>query len=336
MISTVTVVIPTYNRTDRLSRVLDSVLMSDIKGLQSVEIIVVDDGSTVPVKPLVESKQVEVPFTLKYLSQPNSGPGAARNHGFRKASHEIVLFVDDDILVFPDLIALHMEAHRLLPGSVIFGKCPYFPVEPSTAPSRYLNSLVDEGFEAIGVNDKEGFFKMEIIASGNLSVEKGLFEGRDAYGHDLKIPVGEEYELSAYLAERNIPIYFSPKIQGWHLQPATLEDCCEQNYKYGLGIAELAAKRPDVLKLDQPRKIYETNREIRADDPTELKAKKAIRRVLASKWGRKILTAAARTGERIIPIDRLLFYSYRLAIGSYFAAGILDGIKLFAKEKQEC
>src|SRR6476661_6291621 len=163
----ITVVIPTYNRPEQLGKVLDHLLASDVAGFSNVDVIVVDDGSKVPARYIVESLRPSGVFRLRYIYQENSGPAEARNHGFREADHEIVLFIDDDILVFPGLIGKHFEAHQAFPGSVIFGKCPFVVPEPETASYRFLSSL--------GENGSGGYERVNVVASGNLSVEKAMF-----------------------------------------------------------------------------------------------------------------------------------------------------------------
>ena len=331
----ISIVIPTYNRNDQLLAVLRELLKSEVESTDSVEIIIVDDGSPISVENEVLKLSSAPPFSIKCLTQKNAGPAEARNNGFKHSSNELVLFIDDDILVFPDLIKRHAEAHREKPRSVIFGQSPYLESNETTPAYRYLNQLVDQSFRSVGAAQTDKYVRVDIVASGNLSVAKSLFTDRAVYAPGLKVPVGEEYELSAYLKERNIPIYFCPGIKGWHLQKATLEDTCIQNYKYGLGIAELAAKRPDVLeRLEQPRMIFETNREIRRGDSLGLKVKKAIRSSIASEAIRKVMLGSTKLAERLIPIDPLLFAGYRLTIGTYFAAGIKDGITRFGKEDQ--
>ncbi len=128
----VSVAIPTYNRGERLGPTLDALLASDTSGLDAVEIIVVDDGSPEPVAPVVESRVACPPISLRCVRQPNAGPAAARNTGFRASCGEIVLFVDDDILCPANLVRLHVESHRRIPGSVIFGRSPYTEPDPMT------------------------------------------------------------------------------------------------------------------------------------------------------------------------------------------------------------
>ncbi len=326
----ISIVIPTYNRLEQIAEVLDKIFASDADGFEDVEVIVVDDGSKIPARDIVEAMRAQEPFRLKYIYQENAGPAEARNRGFRDAEHENVLFIDDDILVFPDLVRKHADAHAKYPGSVVFGQSPYPPMDDPTPAFRYLNLLADESLETVGALSKEECIKVEIVASGNLSVEKKLFRGRDVYSPGLMIPVGEEYELSAYLAKNSIPLLFFPEIKGWHLQPATITDSCNQNYKYGLGIAELAAKRPDVLTLEQPRHIFEANSEIKRDDRTLVKIKKSLRKIMSHAPVRNSILLIVKAVENILPLERILFPLYRLTVGNFFAAGIADGRKRYA------
>lgn len=85
----ISVIIPTFNRAAFLPTALDSVYAQT--GV-SVQVIVVDDGST------DETSQVMQAWAAKvtYLYQPNRGPAAARNRGLAAARGEWVAFLDSD------------------------------------------------------------------------------------------------------------------------------------------------------------------------------------------------------------------------------------------------
>ena len=89
------VVIPTYNRVERLTKVLSALAKQTVARCE-FEVIVVSDGSTDGTDEYLEN--VDLPYRLVYSRQPNTGPSAARNHGTRLATGEIVLFIDDDVL----------------------------------------------------------------------------------------------------------------------------------------------------------------------------------------------------------------------------------------------
>ena len=73
----VSVVIPTYGRGDRLGATLGALLASDTRGLDAVEIIVVDDGSPEPVDLVVEGRVACPPVSLSCIRQPMP-PGLPR------------------------------------------------------------------------------------------------------------------------------------------------------------------------------------------------------------------------------------------------------------------
>jgi|TARA_B100001079_G_scaffold252585_1_gene245825 glycosyltransferase involved in cell wall biosynthesis len=84
----ISVIIPTFNRAHTLPRALDSVM---VQTLQSMEIIIVDDGST------DETNAVLADYPgLCIISQDNRGVSAARNVGIEKAGGEWLAFLDSD------------------------------------------------------------------------------------------------------------------------------------------------------------------------------------------------------------------------------------------------
>ena len=86
----VSVIIPVYNGERFLRAAIESVLAQDY---QSVEIIVVDDGSTDGTAAIARSFP-----DVRYLYQSNEGPAAARNTGVAAAKGELLAFMDADDL----------------------------------------------------------------------------------------------------------------------------------------------------------------------------------------------------------------------------------------------
>lgn len=89
----ISVVIPTYNRGELLSRAIQSVFKQQYP---CDEIIVVDDGSTDKTHELVAAhSKVKYPV-VKYVYQPNKGPAAARNLGIKQSKYSFIAFLDSD------------------------------------------------------------------------------------------------------------------------------------------------------------------------------------------------------------------------------------------------
>jgi glycosyltransferase involved in cell wall biosynthesis len=87
----VSVIVPTYNRADRLERSLNSIVSQTY---QDFELIVVDDGSTDKTSKLMKSFS-----KAQYISmKKNSGVSKARNVGLSVAKGELICFLDSDDL----------------------------------------------------------------------------------------------------------------------------------------------------------------------------------------------------------------------------------------------
>jgi GT2 family glycosyltransferase len=104
--SSVSVVIPTYNRAALLEITLRSILA---QSEPPSEIIVVDDGSS-DATPTVCANQ---PPSVKYIRQENRGLSAARNRGIRLASGNWVALCDSDDCWHPRKLEYQLAALRV-------------------------------------------------------------------------------------------------------------------------------------------------------------------------------------------------------------------------------
>ena len=91
------IVIPTYNRPQELSRCLTA-LAKEVGNDGQCEVIVVDDCSEASVKALLLSECSSHGYAYHYQKQ-NSGAAACRNAGIEIAQGDWVCFIDDDVEV---------------------------------------------------------------------------------------------------------------------------------------------------------------------------------------------------------------------------------------------
>lgn len=128
MSSKVSVIIPNFNYGRYVAETLDSVLAQTYL---DYEIIFIDDGST------DNSLEVAQSYPVKVLAQPNQGVSAARNNGAAYASGDYLLFLDSDDLLYPDTLAVMVEALDAAPASVgyVYGQLQYFGEKNDIFPS---------------------------------------------------------------------------------------------------------------------------------------------------------------------------------------------------------
>ncbi len=115
------IVIPTYNRKDSLVRTLES-LDRQIYPAERTEVIIVDDGGNDETACVVGYR---FGFELYYLRQENQGAAIARNNGAMKSRGDVLVFIDDDITLFPDYLS--EIAKRVTPGTLAMGL--WYPYE---------------------------------------------------------------------------------------------------------------------------------------------------------------------------------------------------------------
>jgi glycosyltransferase involved in cell wall biosynthesis len=143
----VSVVIPTYNRADKVSKTIESVLAQTFTNL---EVIVVDDGSTDNTEQVLSSS---FGGRIRYYAQANQGASVARNRGIQEARGRWIAFLDSDDLWVPEKLERQLKALEQF-GSE-FGACYtdtrlYNHPETRTMFQMAENSYRHEG--TIGVN----------------------------------------------------------------------------------------------------------------------------------------------------------------------------------------
>ena len=102
----VSIIIPTYNRANLLSRAIKSVLNQTFKDF---ELIIVDDGSTDNTRQVVEGFQKRDP-RIKYIWQENfGGPAKPINAGLKVAQGEYIAFIESDDEWLPEKLERQLE-----------------------------------------------------------------------------------------------------------------------------------------------------------------------------------------------------------------------------------
>lgn len=158
------IVMPTYQRRDVVCEAVRALTRVRYSG--QIELIVVVDGSTDGTADALRA--IPVPFPSRVVEQPNGGASEARNRGAALARNGIILFLDDDMIVEPDLIEQHARFHCEGADAVI-GNTPIHP----GSPAGFLPESVARWIASTSVNSPLSPFD---IFSGQLSVRRPLFE----------------------------------------------------------------------------------------------------------------------------------------------------------------
>ena len=103
----VSVIIPCYNHGHFLSEAIMSLFQQNYP---SIEIVVVDDGSTDNTREVAESfAGIKEGVEVKYVFKNNGGLSAARNTGVEKSKGELLVFLDADDWLYPEAIETNFQ-----------------------------------------------------------------------------------------------------------------------------------------------------------------------------------------------------------------------------------
>jgi glycosyltransferase involved in cell wall biosynthesis len=134
----VSVLIPTYNRGYAIHRAIDSALAQDC---ESIEILVIDDGSTDGTRELIRQRYQGDP-RVRYFYKDNGGVSSARNLGIRECRGEFLAFLDSDDWWLPGKLALQLAGLRLVPeAGMIWTEMQAVGAEGQVLHPRFLRQI---------------------------------------------------------------------------------------------------------------------------------------------------------------------------------------------------
>lgn len=239
----VSVVIPTRNRKGPLLRLLRS-LERQTAPASSFEVIVVDDGGDDGTADELVGYHPFYP--LRVLRAGGHGPAAARNRGARAAAHRLLLFLDDDLEAWPELVAEHLAAHTDGEEMAVVGA--YFPDHrPTRDPFRILaRNWWEETFAEMGRSGHRAGYRD--LLSGNLSVARSAFLEWGGFDEGFQGARCEDWELGARLVQRGVSIVYRARAAATHHEVDTLslDRALADARREGRGFARLDRLHPEL------------------------------------------------------------------------------------------
>ncbi len=229
------VIIPVYNGAHTLARCLAALERQTIPRSE-YEIIVVDDNSG------DTTREIASGFSVRLLTQPHSGPAAARNFGVSEARGKIVLFTDADAEPTSDWIA-----HMLAPfaDQRIAGAKGAYRTRQREWAARFVQIEYEEKYARMA---RTQYIDVVDTYSAAYRREVALRDG----GFDEFFPSAstEDAEFSFRLAKQGYRFVFVPNAIVYHCHAATLLKYCRRKFKIGYWRVRVHERHPDKLISD--------------------------------------------------------------------------------------
>lgn len=282
----VSIVIPTHNRRLVLQRALTS-LAGQSYPSSLLEVIVVADGCTDG----TEHVSITPPLQGRVIPQPQSGPAAARNAGAAAATGDLLLFVDDDVEAWPELVEAHVQAHAVVPAAALV--VGYLSASPDNGGELFCTALRgwwDVMFERMRQPGHR--FTYADVLSGNCSISRRFFHA--VGGFETELRCHEDYEFGLRVLQAGGVIGFEPAAGGTHQDVTDLPRSLRRKYEEGTADVWIARAHPDVwpaLPLARP--------------PVSRHASRLRERALNRRWPGRVFDIAARRYLTVLARARL-------------------------------
>jgi GT2 family glycosyltransferase len=244
-----TVVVPTRDRWWYLKRCL-GFLANQTAPHHEYEVVVVDDGSTDGTPGGVDALRTGDGPRLRCLRRRPLGPAAARNSGIREAEGEVILFLGDDIMACPELVARHVRYHRDNPdpGAAALGRVTW---SPELRISPFMRWLEDGGpqFSYGTIPDPDNVAPAHFYTA-NVSVKRAFMMKWGLFDESLRHAAFEDFDLGRRLAGMGLKLVLLSDAWAYHLHPTTLATACRRMRRLGEAAATLSRKYPDFVWVE--------------------------------------------------------------------------------------
>lgn len=236
----VSVIIATYNRCKLLARTLPALLTQQFPS-EEYEVIVVVDGSTDGTSEFLHSFSGH--GNLHVVEQANRGQAAAINTGIRVARGDLLLFLDDDILCGPTLVAEHAGAVRSGNDCLVYGPVMIAPGELDPLAGDWARSFCDQFFETkVREAPEQGWYGC--MASANSSAPRAVIHS--VGGLDESFSRGNDVDLGVRLLKAGFRFCHQPGAVTHQIFQKSRRDVIEDASGEGIAEIRLCRKYPEL------------------------------------------------------------------------------------------
>ncbi len=218
----ISVVIPAYRREDILIQCMVSLDHDAITSGIECELCIVDDGSGIDEGAVRTAADMSIPLRWQAFNTPR-GRGAARNAGINKATNDIIIFLDGDMVIEPGFLSAHQNAHLSNPKTAVIGRI----IWPDGG--SFYKYIGTRGAAKLKPGDAVPPW---YFVTGNASLERKDIPDRP-FDETLPGWGGEDLDLGMRLNASGIRFITVPDAQSYHYFDGTLRSHIVRTEDYG-------------------------------------------------------------------------------------------------------
>ena len=293
---TLSVIVPCYNSSRELEQCLDALGASTYNDF---DVLVVDDGSVERIESIVLTRG----FRYLRIDGPG-GPARARNHGARHVAGTYVVFIDADVVVHRDTLAVMAET--LAKDAVLCGVIGTYDDKPG-----------DPGFVSQFKNlfhhyvHRHSAGPVATFWSGCGVLRRDVFLAAGGFDEvRYRRPAIEDIELGTWLSAAGHRIVLEPRVQCKHLKRWSLSNMIRTDV-WGRGVPWTR------LMLRRGKVVNNLNVTIGQRACVAL-VYLALLMVPLAAWRPEFLLAAAACGVAVTVMNRHFYRYFAVHRGAWF------------------
>ncbi len=233
------IIIPLYNRPQEIKELLDSLTSQQYKGF---EVIVVEDGSSMPAQDIVESYRDKL--DVHYYAKVNEGQGFARNYGFSQAKGDYYIVFDSDILVPNDYLLSVLQGLDRDRWDAFGG--PDAAHHSFTAIQKAISYSMTSPFTTGGIRGNKQHVGQFHPRSFNMGISKEVYEKTGGFKLSRR---SEDIEFSIRMLSNGFRVGLIPEAFVYHKRRADFFQFFKQTHSFGKGRIDIYQLYPSELKL---------------------------------------------------------------------------------------
>ncbi len=213
------------------------------------ELVIVDDGSRDETAALLE--RIDFPVPVQRVQRANGGLAAARNTGLELARGRLVLFVNDDTIAAPELVAEHLRAHAALAAAddshpwAVLGSFEQPPAALDNLLLRYLEHST-EVFAYSAMRPEVDYDGLRFYTC-NVSVPLAAVRAAGDFDTDFRHYGCEDTELALRLEAQGLRVRFVPTARARHRHFMDFDYFARRQRMVAKAFVRLFRKHPHAL-----------------------------------------------------------------------------------------
>lgn len=247
---TFSLIIPTYQRPEQLSRCLRALAQLDYPR-DCYEVIVIDDGSETLMDHVVTPFMDNLAVML--IRQAHAGPATARNTGVAHARGQLLAFTDDDCSPAPNWLRTLAARFATTPAEAIAGQTlNALPDNPYATASQLLISFL---FASHNADPQQARF----ATTSNLALPTATFRTLGGFDPAFPVPGGEDYEFCKRWVSHGYRLRYAPEAVVYHTHVLNLRTFLRQHFHYGRGAFHLrrtSVRQGEARQRRHPLRFY--------------------------------------------------------------------------------